>query len=190
MRCDFTWSESGPYVTDSGRGRRDGREGDQLGAVVEAHTNWHHSRPLPERGASEGPIVHNICITTQRHSGVLRGTQRNSIPAGQRSDQRFHVPLQGEGRGFEPLSAHDPKPHSPRALHGGQRGPSHGPAVRDAESPCPEPSRKRRTWAPVRIAVVQRRSRDLSRVLHAHHENVRRPIGGWPTTEHDHRPVG
>jgi hypothetical protein len=47
-----------------------------------------------------------LCTTRRRHSRVLTGTQRHSVLAGQAADQQVSAALQGEGRGFESLSAH------------------------------------------------------------------------------------
>jgi hypothetical protein len=50
--------------------------------------------------------LHNICITTQRHSRTLNGTQE--VPSVQLKPltTTSAVPLQGGGRRFDPYSAH------------------------------------------------------------------------------------
>jgi hypothetical protein len=50
--------------------------------------------------------LHNICITTQRHSRTLNGTQE--VPSVQLKalTSTALAPLQGGGRRFDPYSAH------------------------------------------------------------------------------------
>ena len=66
------------------------------------------------------PLLHNTCITSRRHSEVLSGTQRHTVSAAQRTDLQVRLAFtQGEGRGFETLSAaHREMACSPACLEG------------------------------------------------------------------------
>jgi hypothetical protein len=53
-----------------------------------------------------GDQLHNICITTQRHSRTLNGTQETPPVQLKALTSMFLAPLQGGGRRFDPYSAH------------------------------------------------------------------------------------
>ena len=51
-------------------------------------------------------VLHNMCITTQRHSKVLSGTHDTPFPQLNALTCAFVSPLLGEDRGVDSLSAH------------------------------------------------------------------------------------
>ena len=65
---------------------------------------------MGQRGLRFGPKTHRsgvtLRVTTQRYSEVLTGTQGHTDQPLKFLTSTFVPPLQGEGRGFEPLSAH------------------------------------------------------------------------------------
>ena len=91
--------------------------------------------------------VHNTCVTTQKHAKVYAGTPVTPLYTARPLTSTSSSPLQGEGRGFESLSAHeDLRVRSARSepcggLSLGLIKRTYVPAVRFASkrSPCETP---------------------------------------------------